>query len=54
MTGGEQCVKIPLMVWDLRSFEDLEEKYYLVDQLVNEEGISRTAPATPGLLITMI
>ena len=38
------------MVWDLWWFEDLEEKDWLLDQLINDGGVCRTAPATPGLL----
>ena len=38
------------MVWDLCCFEDLEEKDRSLDQLINDGGVCRTAPATPGLL----
>jgi len=42
------------MVWDLYSFEDLEVKDRLLDLSVNDKGICRTAPATPGLFIILI
>ena len=42
------------MAWDLWCFEDLEEKDRSIDQsinqLINDRGVCRTAPATPGLL----
>ena len=31
-------------------FEDLEEKDELVTELMSDEAVCRTAPATPGLL----
>ena len=31
-------------------FEDLEEKGEVISQSMNEKGVCRTAPATPGLL----
>ena len=38
-------------------FEDWEEEghglTYLINKLINDKGVSRTAPATPGLLITV-
>ena len=40
------------MDWDLWFFEDLEEKHELISELINDGGVCRTAPATPGLLIT--
>ena len=43
---------VALMVWDLWCFEDLEEKDRLLNQSVNDGGVCRTAPATPGLLNT--
>ena len=32
---------------------DLEEKGKLISQSVSDKGVCRTAPATPGLLITV-
>ena len=40
------------MVLEFRFFEDLEEKDDSVTQLISGEGVCRTAPATPGLLIS--
>ena len=40
------------MVWDLWCIEDLEEKDDSISDLMNDGGDCRTAPATPGLLIT--
>ena len=37
-------------VCDLWYFEDLEEKDDSVNESINDEGVYRTAPATPGLL----
>ena len=38
-----------------RRFEDFEEKddwgTQFINQLINDKGVCRTAPATPGLLI---
>ena len=42
---------LALTVWDLWCSEDLEEKDYWINQLINYKGYCRTAPATPGLLI---
>ena len=39
------------MVWDLWYFEDLEEKDRSVNDFINDKGVCRTAPATPGPLI---
>ena len=39
------------MVWDLWCFEFLDEKDHWLDQLINDGGVCRTAPATQGLLI---
>ena len=33
--------------------EDLEEKDDLVNELMNDKGVCKTAPATPGLLKTI-
>ena len=38
------------MVWDGRWLQDLEEKGDSVSLLISDEGVCRTAPATPGLL----
>ena len=42
------------MVCDLWYFEDLEEKDDSLNQLINHEAVSKTAPATPGLLNTFV
>ena len=39
-----------LTVWDRQCLEDSELKDHLMNQLMNHEGVYRTAPATPGLL----
>ena len=40
------------MVWDKECLEDSERKDHSINQSVNDKGVYRTAPATPGLLIT--
>ena len=40
---------LALMVWDLWCHEDLEEKDESFSELINDRGVCRTAPATPGL-----
>ena len=47
----KNCRFLALMVWDLWCFEDLEEKDRWLNESVNDGGVCRTAPATPGLLI---
>ena len=42
------------MVQDLWCFEDLEEKDDSINQSITDGGVCRTAPATPGLLNTLI
>ena len=42
-----------LTVCDLWNYEDLEEKAHWVTELINDGGVCRTAPATPGLLNTV-
>ena len=44
---------LALTVCDLWYYEDLEEKDELMNELINYEAVYRTAPATPGLLITL-
>ena len=41
---------LALIVWNLWLFEDLEEKDESISELINDGGVCRTAPATPGLL----
>ena len=41
---------LALTVWERQCFEDWEEKDDSVTELINNEGVRRTAPATPGLL----
>ena len=45
---------LPLTVWKLWCFEDLREKDQSMTKLISDKGVCRTAPATPGLLITKI
>ena len=40
-------------VWFLWYFEDLEETADWLTDSINNEGVCRTAPATPGLLNTI-
>ena len=44
---------LALTVWDLWCCEYLEEKAHWMNQWMNDEAVCRTAPATPGLLITL-
>ena len=37
-------------VWEWRCSEDISTKDHSLGYLMNDEGVSRTAPATPGLL----
>ena len=50
---GEHCLNIfssqALLFWSYD--EDLEERYDRTNELINDEAVCRTAPATPGLLI---
>ena len=41
---------LALTVCDLWNYEDLEEKDRSLNELINDEAVYRTAPATPGLL----
>ena len=60
MTGGERWMfsknfsSLALTVFDLWYFEDWQEKdeslNEWMNELINYEGVGRTAPATPGLL----
>ena len=47
-----------LTVWDRQCLKDSERKDDLINQsmneIINEEGVYRTAPATPGLLIILL
>ena len=38
------------MVWDRQCLEDYEQKDHLINELISNGGVYRTAPATPGLL----
>ena len=40
------------MVCDLWYYEYLEEKDDLMNQWISDEAVYRTAPATPGLLMS--
>ena len=39
------------MVWVRHYLEDSEQKDESTNELINDEGVYRTTPATPGLLI---
>jgi hypothetical protein len=41
------------MVWQQQCFEDWEEKDDGLTRWINDEGVCRIAPATPGLLNTI-
>ena len=43
---------LAISVWAGKWFEDLEEKDRWITQLISDKAVYRTAPATPGLLIT--
>ena len=57
MTGGgrwtfsQNFSSLALTVWEWRCLEDIFTKYDLATQFINQKGVCRTAPATPGLLI---
>ena len=50
VVGGEHSLKMDCDIWCL---EDWEENADGLNELINNEGVRRTAPATPGLLITL-
>ena len=41
---------LALMVWEWRCYEDISTKDDLLTESMSNEGVRRTAPATPGLL----
>ena len=45
---------LALTAWKLWRFEDWEEKDDLINYLLNDKGVCRTAPATPGLIIIVL
>ena len=45
------CRSLALTVWEWMCFEDFEEKDHWLSQSVNDDGVCRTAPASPGHLI---
>ena len=47
MVGGEHSLKVLAP-----KVEDSERKYQSINQSINDKCVYRTAPATPGLLIT--
>ena len=51
-TFSQNFSSLALTVYDLWYYEDLEEKDESINQSINHEAVYRTAPATPGLLIT--
>ena len=48
MTGD---TSLALAVWEIQYFEDIFTKDDLINESVNDDGVFRTAPATPGVLI---
>ena len=56
MTGGgrwtfsQNFSSLALTVWEWRCSEDISTKDDWLSYLMNDEGVCRTAPATPGLL----
>ena len=53
-TFSQNVSSSALTVWDRQCLEDSERKDHSMNQLVNYEGVYRTAPATPGLLISVL
>jgi hypothetical protein len=53
-TFSQNFSSLVLTVCDLWYYEDLEESDYGLNQWINDEAVYRTAPATPGLLISDI
>ena len=51
-TFSQNFSSLALTVCDLWYYEDLEEKDDLLTDLINDEAVCRTAPATPGLSIS--
>ena len=51
-TFSQNFGSLALTVCDLWYYEDLGEKAYSLNQLMNDEADYRTAPATQGLLMT--
>ena len=49
-TFSQNFSSLALTICDLWYYEDLEEKDDSINELINEEAVYRTAPATPGLL----
>ena len=49
-TFSQNFISLALTVCDLRYYEVLEEKDESINELINDEAVYRTAPATPGLL----
>ena len=42
------------MVWDRQCLENSEQKYHSMNESMNDEGVFRTAPDTPGLLKSVL
>ena len=53
-TFSQNFSSLALTVCDLWYYEDLEEKADSLTELMNDEAVYRTAPATPGLLNILI
>ena len=50
-TFSQNFRSLALTVWELNCSEDLEEKQQWVSDWINDNGVDRTAPGSPGLLI---
>ena len=49
-TFSQNVRSLALTIWEWRCFEDIFTKDHWVSELVNDECVCRTSPATPGLL----
>ena len=52
-TLSQNFSSLSLMVWEWRCLEDIFTKDELPNESTSEEGVCRTAPGTPGLLIIL-
>ena len=52
VTFFQNVSSLALTVWERQCFEEWEEKDHRVTCLINDKGVCKTAPATPGLLNT--
>ena len=49
-TFSQNCSSLDLTIWDIQCLEDSKLEDDLLDQLMNHQGVRRTALATPDLL----